>query len=188
MAPKENARDNILQTAARLFQTQGYHATGLNQIIKESGSPKGSLYHYFPGGKEELAVEALNRSRDYISNRLTKEIFSSDSPETALRKLIRSFIAALESSDFTAGMSVATIALDTANTSEALRTACKQAYDEWIAIICKKLASSGMDDQLAREKAQLIHIMIEGAFIHAIVHRDTGIFNVLLSHLPTVLH
>ena len=56
---KGKSRQKILETAADLFKSQGYHATGLNQIIKESGAPKGSIYHYFPGGKEELAIESI---------------------------------------------------------------------------------------------------------------------------------
>jgi TetR/AcrR family transcriptional regulator, lmrAB and yxaGH operons repressor len=51
-------RDQIIQTTCTLLESQGYHATGLNQILKESGAPKGSLYYYFPQGKEELAEEA----------------------------------------------------------------------------------------------------------------------------------
>jgi TetR/AcrR family transcriptional repressor of lmrAB and yxaGH operons len=56
----------LLGTAADLFQRQGYHGTGLNQILAESGAPKGSLYHYFPEGKEALAAAALGRSGEEI--------------------------------------------------------------------------------------------------------------------------
>lgn len=70
MTNKVDSREKILQTASRLFQLQGYHATGLNQIIKESGAPKGSLYHYFPNGKEELAVESVKYTSSFIETRI----------------------------------------------------------------------------------------------------------------------
>ena len=54
-----DSKQRMLAKAAELFQKQGYSGTGLKQIIEESGTPRGSLYFHFPGGKEELAVEAL---------------------------------------------------------------------------------------------------------------------------------
>jgi TetR/AcrR family transcriptional repressor of lmrAB and yxaGH operons len=62
MKNKTCSREKILTAASMLFQVKGYNATGLSEILKESGSPKGSLYYYFPGGKEELALEAINES------------------------------------------------------------------------------------------------------------------------------
>ncbi len=56
-----STRDQIIEATAGLLETQGYRATGLNQIIEESGAPKGSLYYYFPGGKEEFSTEASAR-------------------------------------------------------------------------------------------------------------------------------
>ncbi len=52
-------KDNIVVAAMSLFRRQGYASTGLNQILQESGAPKGSLYHYFPGGKEQLGLAAV---------------------------------------------------------------------------------------------------------------------------------
>ena len=51
----------MLEAATQLFRVQGLHATGLAEVLEKSGAPRGSLYHYFPGGKEQLAVEALRK-------------------------------------------------------------------------------------------------------------------------------
>ena len=88
MKAEQPAKNRILITAAKLFQQQGYHATGLNQIVAESGAPKGSLYYYFPGGKEELAVAAIGLIRDEIEGRLRKFLSTIDDPVEAIRALI----------------------------------------------------------------------------------------------------
>ena len=57
-------RDQFIETTCNLLEAQGYHATGLNQIVKESGAPKGSLYYHFPEGKEELVkIRSFFRTR-----------------------------------------------------------------------------------------------------------------------------
>src|SRR5438552_6242738 len=57
-----DTRDRIVAAAAQLYGRYGYTGVGLKQVAAESGSPIGSLYHFFPGGKDELAAEALRMS------------------------------------------------------------------------------------------------------------------------------
>ena len=55
-------RDRLVETSAELFRKQGYNATGVKQIVTAAQAPFGSLYHFFPGGKEELGAEAIRLS------------------------------------------------------------------------------------------------------------------------------
>ena len=55
-------RERILESSAELFRRQGYVGTGVKQIVAEAGAPFGSLYHFFPGGKEELGAETIRRA------------------------------------------------------------------------------------------------------------------------------
>lgn len=59
MGNNSNTREKFIETASNLFEIKGYNATGLNEILQESGAPKGSLYYHFPNGKEEIALEAI---------------------------------------------------------------------------------------------------------------------------------
>ena len=59
MSEKNNSKDVLIETASRLFRLSGYYGVGLKDILAESGIPKGSLYHYFPEGKEQLAIAAI---------------------------------------------------------------------------------------------------------------------------------
>ena len=55
-------RERILRASGELFRRQGYMGTGVKQIVAEAGAPFGSIYHFFPGGKEELGAETIRRS------------------------------------------------------------------------------------------------------------------------------
>src|SRR5687768_17037204 len=58
----ERTKRKLVEATASLLRRQGYHATGLSAIVDESGAPRGSLYFYFPNGKDELAVAAIDAS------------------------------------------------------------------------------------------------------------------------------
>src|SRR5919109_4577663 len=99
MAPRTDTRDRVIQTAASLFRAQGYHATGLNQVIAEGRAPKGSLYFHFPGGKEQLAVESLTLAGDELCSALQAALASTPDPVEALDRVVGLLGAALEASD-----------------------------------------------------------------------------------------
>ena len=70
MPRTSTARGAAIATAADLFRRRGYAATGLEEIIAVSGAPKGSFYHHFPGGKEQLAVQSIAFSGDRARERI----------------------------------------------------------------------------------------------------------------------
>ena len=78
------ARDQILQTTCALLEKQGYHGTGLNEIVKESGAPKGSLYYYFPDGKEQITAEAVLQSGKETAERIRMGLKENSSASRAV--------------------------------------------------------------------------------------------------------
>lgn len=81
---KGNTKEKFIETASRLFEVKGYNATGLNEILAESGAPKGSLYYHFPQGKEQLALEAINSAGEKIKANLLKNLESIENPAEAI--------------------------------------------------------------------------------------------------------
>lgn len=166
MAKRGETRERLLSTAATLFQTQGYHATGLNQVVAEGNAPKGSLYFHFPGGKEQLAAESLTVSATKVQERLQKV--------TDLDDALDMFAAQLVASDFRDGCPIATVALDAAAESDQIRTACARAYGSWRKALTDFLTRQGIHADRAPGLATTVLAAVEGALLLAKTHRDVA--------------
>lgn len=187
MRNKSDARDRILMTASRLFQRQGYHATGLNQIIAESDAPKGSLYYYFPNGKEELAVAAIKLTRDTIGDKIKRFLQKADDPVEAIQELVCATAREVEQPEKIIPCTISLLALETSLTSEALREACRDTYVAWGNAFTEKLTQSGYDQEEARELGALIQLMIDGALISSLTKKDTRPLLYVARQIPVLL-
>jgi TetR/AcrR family transcriptional regulator, lmrAB and yxaGH operons repressor len=160
-----NTRDQIIEKTCELLELQGYHATGLNQILRESGSPKGSLYYHFPGGKEELAVESVERVGNIVLRRIRENLAAVDDPADAIQTFIGYVAYNVEQSGFQAGGPITTVALETAASSEALRGVCHHIYSDWIAAFAERLTTASINEERAMRLAHLIVATLEGGII-----------------------
>ena len=77
-------RDRILDATIRLLRRQGYTATGIKQIVAEGDAPLGSVYHYVPGGKEQIGAEALARTGERIRRTIATAAEPACCPKIAL--------------------------------------------------------------------------------------------------------
>jgi TetR/AcrR family transcriptional repressor of lmrAB and yxaGH operons len=158
-------REQIIQTACQLIEMQGYHATGVNEILQESGAPKGSLYYYFPNGKEELAVQAIEHIGRVIEANIRSVLDEIEDAAAAIPAFMRVLAQHIENSGFRAGGPITTIALESASTNDSLRRTCRDAYRLWQAAFAAKLRISGFDSERAKRLSALIIATIEGAII-----------------------
>ncbi len=170
---ERTTKARIIAATANLLQAQGYHGTGLNEIVRTSSAPKGSLYFHFPGGKEELAEEALQSAGDAYSRLIESAMDSGGDVSDAVCTVIGWLAASLRASEFSSGCPVATVALDVASSSERLRVACRDIFVEWRALIERRLAASGYDPARAAGLAMFVLASIEGALLFSRVERDT---------------
>ena len=118
-----------------LLRRRGYAASGLGEIVARSGAPKGSLYFHFPGGKEELAIAAMERSAAQLRDAMAVILNSSEDLDEAIGRLIDALAAGLEQSQFADGCPIATVALETAGDSEPMRAAARAAFDSWLEVL-----------------------------------------------------
>jgi TetR/AcrR family transcriptional repressor of lmrAB and yxaGH operons len=168
----ERTRARLTATAAELLQRQGYHATGLAQIVEESGAPRGSLYFHFPGGKEELAVAALRASGAYWKKRIETAIEGEPDLGAAVVAVCKLFADELAASNWELGCPLATVALEASASSEVVRRTCAEHFAGWEESIAARLVANGVDRELALRMAMFALSTIEGALMLARVERS----------------
>lgn len=160
---KPTARERVIEAALELFQTQGYRKTGLNQILAKSGAPKGSLYHYFPEGKEQLACATIEQATHAVILELSQRVIGVTSVSELVTRLFDYFVESMESSDFKKGCPIATITLEEAGENDTIRSACARAYESWLFMLTQAVGALGITDP-ASVSNQLLG-SIEGALI-----------------------
>ncbi len=168
----ERTRARLTAAAAALMQRQGYHATGLAQIVEESGAPRGSLYFHFPGGKEELAVAALRDAGATWRTRIEAAIDGATDLGAAVVAVCALFADELAASDWQLGCPLATVALEATTASEPVRLTCAEHFAGWEASIAARLTASGVAEDPARRMATFALATIEGALMLARVERS----------------
>ena len=119
-ADARDTRDRILDATIRLLRRQGYTATGIKQIVSEGNAPLGSVYHYFPGGKEQIGIEALARSGERIRATIARAGDAPDLP-AAINNYFVVNAERLRDSDYQRGCPIATVALETSSDIEPIR-------------------------------------------------------------------
>jgi TetR/AcrR family transcriptional repressor of lmrAB and yxaGH operons len=170
----DRARAKLIHGTATLLQRQGYHATGLAQIVEESGAPRGSLYFYFPGGKEELACAALESAGSEWRARIEAVIAGSSDLGEAIVAVCGMLADGLVASGFQLGCPLATVALEAASTSEAVRGTVANHYQGWKTSIAARLEQAGQEAELANKLATFALASIEGALLLSRVSRDVA--------------
>ncbi|MGM9925114.1 MAG: TetR/AcrR family transcriptional regulator [Bacillus sp. (in: firmicutes)] len=187
MGAKKDSREKILEAATQLFHLQGYHATGLNQILKESGAPKGSLYYHFPNGKEQLAIEAVNSMAVLIQNDIRSRLAEHDNALAGLQSHIRFIADHFNDTEHLKGVPIGLLAAETSLISEPLRKASKAAFEGWEALYREKLIEDGFEEESAHRLSMIINAMIEGAITRSLTEKNGVPLLYVVDCLPDLL-
>jgi TetR/AcrR family transcriptional repressor of lmrAB and yxaGH operons len=172
MATPRKHDDNLVRSAMRLFRRQGYAATGLQQILEHSGAPRGSLYHYFPDGKESIGAAAVELAGELVAESLEALAAKHATPEAFLNGYCRLYAQWMAESHFQSGCPIATTLLETAPLSKRITAAGRAALERWLAIIGGVFQRAGLPRQAARRRAELVIAALEGSLILARVRRS----------------
>jgi TetR/AcrR family transcriptional regulator, lmrAB and yxaGH operons repressor len=158
-------KDRLLRAGERLFRAQGYSGTGLKQLAAEAEAPWSSMYHFFPGGKEQLAEEAIRYGGELYAQMIKQCFAAYPDPRDAVAAMFTGEARILKSSGFRNGCPVASVALDVASTTEKVRKPCAEVFASWIAALAEGIAGSGAPAETATDLATYILASLEGAII-----------------------
>ncbi|MGI1677765.1 MAG: TetR/AcrR family transcriptional regulator [Cellvibrionaceae bacterium] len=173
MANTPQHRAKLIKSAIILFRRQGFAGTGLSEILKKSGAPKGSLYHYFPNGKEELATEALKVAGKTVERTLLQLAEKHKQPEQLVRNYFKLLGKWMKESNFRSGCPITTTVLEMVPTSEAISKVSLHIFESWKKVIAKSLVDSGNSKSDAKLKADFIITTVSGALIQSRVQQST---------------
>jgi AcrR family transcriptional regulator len=182
----------MVVSAALLIRERGAHATAISDVLEHSGAPRGSAYHYFPGGRTQLLCEAVDFAGEHVAGIITEAAGSLELLDT----LIEKYRQQLLDSDFRAGCPVVAVAVEAGFERDGARerTApansvterAAAAFDRWTDLIAQRFITDGLPADRATELAVLATSAIEGAILLARVRRDLTPLDVVHRQLRSV--
>jgi AcrR family transcriptional regulator len=167
---KPGPRERMIVSTALLVRERGARATSIDAVLEHSGAPRGSVYHHFPGGREQLLREATDYAGEYVARRLERT--AAEDPLGAIDSLIDEYRESLLASDFRAGCPVVAVAVESAEDGPDLRDDVVGAFDRWRQIFAGGFTASGIDAARADELALLVVSGFEGALILSRAYRN----------------
>jgi len=167
-----DTRDRLIAAGAQLFSRQGYAGTGVKQIVDAARAPFGSMYHFFPKGKEELGAETIRWSGAMFGQLIGLYYEPGADPVEATRRFFEGAADTVRNSGYADACPIATVALEVASSSESLRQATADVFEAWLASLAASFTDAGLTRGQARNLAVSLFSLLEGAFILARTTRD----------------
>lgn len=161
--PAANSRERMLDAAIDLMRGFGLSGAGINDIVRESAAPKGSLYHFFPGGKLQIADEALGLYSSRVAAFIDQALAGRRSNDERVRALFDAFARRVESTDCRRSCAVGAVSLDLGDDAERLRPTLRAALQAWSEVIAGHVDLG--DAARTRSFAGFVLTAIEGAYV-----------------------
>jgi AcrR family transcriptional regulator len=182
-------RDSTVRSAALLFRERGVAGTGLREVVEHAGAPRGSLQHYFPGGKRELLAEAMAWMAERAARPLRAAAAAEPPPPPweVVAGLLDRFRELLALTDFRGGCPIVAGVTDATWDSPAVAEAARQAFALWLHPLEEALARGGLAPERAARVALLVVSAAEGAVVVSRARRDVAALDAVQAELELLL-
>ncbi|HEX6351374.1 helix-turn-helix domain-containing protein [Actinophytocola sp.] len=180
-----DSRQQLVAGAADMIRRRGRGATSIREVAKHSGTPLGSTYHYFPGGKHELAAEAVRYAADTVSGILAAKLRAG--PVDGLQAFFALWRNVITGSDFQAGCPVLAVSIEEAPSDDPAVTVAAEAFTAWSALLAESLRQHGVDPARADHLASLVVAAAEGAVAMCRAQRTTDALDHVAAELTALI-
>ena len=189
MAAGHGPRERMVFSASQLLRLGGVAAVGMRETAAQARAPRGSLQHYFPGGKEQVVNEAVDWAGRYAASRVPRFITALEdpSPSTLFAAMAQQWTDEMAVAGTLAGCPVAAATADCAQSTESTRTAAAQAFARWRASVAEALTGMDVPPMRAQALATLMVSTLEGAILIARAERSPGALATVVQELGPVL-
>lgn len=181
-------RERIVRTTSRLMQRQGYQATGIKQISRDGNVALSSVYHFFPGGKRELACAAVRHAEQEFAEILSETLISREDPGEALIACCKRLAAHLRASDWLDGCPITATALETSGRVPEIQQAVNEAFARWRGLVADKLRHTNIPEEDVLDLAHTVINTLEGAELSAQVSRSEEPLEITGRHLARLIN
>lgn len=157
------SRDRMVEAAIVLMRRSGFSGVGINEVLAGSGAPKGSMYHYFPEGKRQIAIEALATYAPRVVAFIDERLARGKAPAEKMRALFQGFEERLAEGDYKLSCAAGCVSLDLDDDLDSVRGAVQRAFSAYVDVIAKHIAFR--DRRRARSFAAFVLTAIEGGYV-----------------------
>lgn len=187
-AGERSPRERMVYHAAQLIRMQGVSGTGLREVVDRAQAPRGSLQHYFPGGKEQLVDEALAWAGNFAAGQVSgfARSLPRRTPSALFEAMAGQWRREFDRTGFGRGCPIVATVADV-SASDRMREAARQALERWQEPIAAALAEMGVPADRAGALALLMLSTLEGAIVFARVRRDNGPLDAVVAELGPLL-
>lgn len=162
---KPKMRDLILTSTKTLLEQRGPRATTIDAVIENSGAPRGSVYYYFSGGREQMVEEAVGLAMNQMIAIINHAFSKQHNVKDAVRLFFRLWAQELLENKLHSGCAIVAVAIEGKSAGEKIQSRAKFAFDQWEAALFTAIKLSGVPEKRAKSLANLILSAGEGAVI-----------------------
>ncbi|MEV6237538.1 TetR/AcrR family transcriptional regulator [Lentzea sp. NPDC051838] len=183
---RRTTKQRMLDSAVLLLRERGAAGVTVDAVLAHSGAPRGSVYHHFPGGRNEMVMGAVRQAGDYIAAMVSESAADGD-VQLMVERLVAFWKRALTKTDYRAGCPVAAMAMDSRDIVPDAGEVVREIFTQWQTSLTEALSANGFELQRAQRLATVIVSVIEGAIILCRAHRDLGPLDDVLVEIAPLL-